>query len=132
LIELKKEKWILVEGESRKIGKNQIPLNVWEQLQCAKKIKLSCSMKDRIERLHKEYCKNIDKELIINKLKMIEKYLGKKNVEELIKLIEANEIKKFIEKILVEYYDKLYKHTVDSKEYEFEITNSTALRSRLS
>jgi tRNA 2-selenouridine synthase len=132
LIELKKEKWILVEGESRKIGKNQIPLNVWEQLQCAKKIKLSCSMQDRIERLHKEYCKCVEKEVIVKKLKMIEKYLGKKNVEELIKLIEANEIKKFIEKILVEYYDKLYKHTVDSKEYEFEITNSTALRSRLS
>jgi len=112
LFALKEEKFILVEGESRKIGGIQIPLNVWNQLQSAIKIKLNSPMQERIERLYKEYCRKIDKEIIIQKLKMIEKFMGKKKVDELIKLINENEIKKFIEIILIEYYDKLYKHTI--------------------
>src|SRR3989339_332743 len=106
LFALKEEKFILVEGESRKIGGIQIPLNVWNQLQSAIKIKLNSPMQERIERLYKEYCRKIDKEIIIQKLKMIEKFMGKKKVDELIKLINENEIKKFIEIILIEYYDK--------------------------
>ena len=131
LFALKEEKFILIEGESRKIGGIQIPLNVWNQLQSAIKIKLNSPMQERIERLYKEYCRKIKKEIIIQKLKMIEKFMGKKKVDELIQLINENEIKKFIEIILIEYYDKLYKHTVDSKKYEFEITNSKDLQSRL-
>ena len=51
LFALKEEKFILVEGESRKIGGIQIPLNVWNQLQSAIKIKLNSPMQERIERL---------------------------------------------------------------------------------
>jgi len=132
LIELKKQDYILVEGESRKIGNTQIPLNVWEQLQKAKKIKLNSPMQDRVKRLYNEYCKNVDKEVVIKKILMIEKFLGKKKVGELIKLVEENKLEEFIEMILIEYYDKLYKHTVDSKVYEFEITNSKDLLLKLS
>ncbi len=129
--ELKNEKWVIIEGESRKIGKIQIPLNIWDQIQKANKIKLISTMEERVERLYMEYCKNVEKEVVIEKLHQIEKFIGKKNVKDLIKLIENNEIKKFIEIILVEYYDKLYKHTLDAKEYEFEIANSKDLLSRM-
>jgi tRNA 2-selenouridine synthase len=131
LYELQKEKWILVEGESRKIGVVQIPLRIFETMQKGKKIKVIASITERVERILREYCKNADNELLKKKMKLIEKYLGKKNVEEYGKMLDEGKVKEVLEKILVEYYDKLYSHTVDSKKYEFEIKNAEELKERL-
>lgn len=123
LYELQSEKWILVEGESRKIGPVQIPLRVFEAMQNGKKIKVVSTIPERVERIHKEYCKNIDNELLKKKMRMIEKFLGRKKVDEYSKMLDDGKLKEVLEKILIEYYDNLYAHTIDSKEYEFEIKN---------
>ncbi|MAG77952.1 tRNA 2-selenouridine(34) synthase MnmH [archaeon] len=131
LNELQKEETIFIEGESRKIGKVQIPLAIWQQMQKAKKIKVVNSIQDRINRIDKEYCNKIDIDLFSSKLDQIEKYLGKKKVVDLKLLLKENKLKEFIKILLLNYYDKLYAHTVDSKEYEFEISNKEELNQNI-
>jgi len=118
---------VFVEGESRKIGQVQIPLVLWNKMQGCKKIKVVSEIDERVERIYNEYCKILDVELFSKKLDMIEKYLGKKKVFELKLLLEKGELKEVIRVLLLDYYDKLYAHTVDSKEYEFEIKNKKEL-----
>jgi tRNA 2-selenouridine synthase len=131
ITELKDEKLIFTEGESRKIGKVQIPLAIWKEMQKAKKIKVVNTIEQRVDRIYKEYCNKIDIDLFCSKLDMIVKYLGNKKVAELKELLKENKLKEFIKIILLEYYDKLYAHTIDSKEYEFEINDKKELLSHL-
>ena len=127
LKQLQNEKIIFIEGESKKIGKVQIPLSIWQQMQKAKKIKVVNTIEQRVERIYKEYCNNIDIDIFSSKLDRIVKYLGKKKVEELKLLLKQNKLKEFIKIILLDYYDKLYAHTVDTKKYEFEIKDKQDL-----
>lgn len=120
LFELQNYNCIFVEGESRKVGPVSIPLRVWECMQKAKKVKLVSTLPERVERIYKEYCNNLDLVLIKKKLKQIEKFLGNKKVVEYSRMLDNGLVKEVLELILVEYYDHLYKHTVDSKVYEFE------------
>ena len=127
LLELQDEKVIYVEGESRRIGRILIHPRVWEHMQKAEKYKLICQDDKRVERIYKEYCHNIDKELFKTKILQIQKFLGKTKAEELIQLLEENKIKKVIEIILLEYYDKLYAHTIENKKYTKIISSSLDL-----
>lgn len=120
---------VIIEGESRKIGSVQIPLVFWNKMQESKKIKLVSDIDERVERIYKEYCKILDVSLFSKKLDIIEKFLGKKKVVELKLMLEKGEIKEVIRVLLLDYYDRLYAHTVDSKEYEFEIRNKEELLS---
>ncbi|MDP3919151.1 MAG: tRNA 2-selenouridine(34) synthase MnmH [Nanoarchaeota archaeon] len=129
LLELQKEKIIYVEGESRRIGRILIHEKFWNAMQKAKKVKIISTTQERVDRIYKEYCGKIDKDLFIEKTKCIEKYIGKKKTAEMVQLLEENKIKEFIEEILINYYDNLYAHTIDSKEYIGEARNKKELLS---
>jgi tRNA 2-selenouridine synthase len=98
-----------------------IPLRLFSLMQKATKVKVLCATEQRVERLYKEYCSSLDIPLLVQKIRYIQQHLGKKKAEELIQMLEEGKVKEVIEVILVEYYDKLYKHTVDSKSYRFEV-----------
>jgi len=126
-----KGKIIFTEGESRKIGKVQIPLFFWKEMQKGKKIKVINTIEERVERIYKEYCNKIDIDIFSSKLDMIVKYLGKKKVSDLKNLLKENKLKEFIKILLLDYYDKLYAHTINSKTYEFEISNKKELLNKI-
>ena len=126
--QIQKEKIIFIEGESRKIGQIMIPLRLWVLMQKGTKVKVLCSTEERVERLYKEYCTKMDKEFIIQKLQYIQKYLGKKKTEALIELLGQDKVKEVIQTLLLDYYDPLYRHTVDNKEYRFEIHDAKELQ----
>ena len=127
LIELRDEERIFVEGESRRIGRILITDSVWASMQKATKVKVISPIEERVERIHRIYCDNFNKEKFSEKTMAISKHIGKKKAEEIVQLIQAGRIKEFIEMILLEYYDKLYAHTVDTKEYAYEIKNKEDL-----
>jgi len=128
LYQLQKEDHVFIEGESRKIGNTMIPLRLFTLMQKGRKVKVICPIEQRVERLYTEYCHSLDISLLVQKIRYIEKNLGKKKAEDLIEMLEEGKVKKVIEVILLEYYDKLYRHTVDSKEYIFEVQNLEELR----
>ena len=128
LLELQKEKIVFVEGESRRVGRILIHEKVWKHMQEAKKAKLICPDEERVERIYKEYCNDLDKKLFKEKILLIEKYLGKQKAQELIQLLGEDKIKEVIKIILLDYYDNLYAHTIDSKEYIAEIHSLQELK----
>ncbi len=128
LYEVQKDSFLFIEGESRKIGNTMIPLRVWNLMQKGRKVKVICPTEQRVERLYTEYCQSLDVPLLVQKIHYIEQHLGKKKAEELIEMLEAGKVKEVIEVILLEYYDKLYKHTVDSKVYSFEVHSLEELK----
>ena len=127
LYSLKGEERVFVEGESRRIGRVVIPLHLWQAMQKAKKIKIVCPTQERVERLYKEYCENFDLTLMSTKIGQIQKFLGKAKADALIVMLHEGKVKEVVDEILVHYYDQLYKHTVDSKEYSFEVKNREEL-----
>jgi len=129
LFALRNEKSIFVEGESRRIGPVVIPLSIWNAMQKGTKVKVVCSQEQRVDRLYTEYCDNFQTEKMKEKIHAIEKYLGKKQADALCLMLDRGEIRAVIEKILTEYYDKLYTHTVESKVYSGTVGSVGELRS---
>lgn len=120
----KKPKQVLMEAESRLVGQCVIPENIKRRMDVANIIVLDSSMEERIERLLKEYvldpihCHGEDK--VIKSLKSnllkIQKKLGGLQTQVIMKKLEAREYRAWIEDLLIHYYDKLYNHSLNTKD----------------
>lgn len=117
LEELKNEKFIVVEGEARKIGGVQMPEFLYKSMRNGIQIKIVCSFEDRVRRIVKEYCPY--KKELFDKIKLMRKTVGNdKKIKEWLKLLEENKFEELVAIILKEYYDPLYEHTVDSIKHD--------------
>jgi tRNA 2-selenouridine synthase len=106
---LKYERFIIVEGESKKIGNLEIPKAFWEKMQEGLNIYLELPLKERVEIIKKDYLnENIDKKELLKIIKKLEKRIDKKVFENLLRAIENKKWEKLIELLLINYYDKLY------------------------
>jgi len=123
LNDLADRKYIVVEGESRKIGNIIIPEFFWKAMKKGINIRVNASMKERIKRLAAIYADDKDS---IQELKSITKGLRQKLTgkvtDELVGFLDNNKIEDFMEGMLIHYYDPLYSHSIDELKYEFEIT----------
>lgn len=120
LFELKKtRKFLIIEGESRKVGNIIIPEKLFSAMMSSKKISVLCSIETRAKRIVGEYFTSEEKisevEKIVPKLK---ERLGQKNVDELLLFLEKKDYLAFSIKMLKEYYDPLY--TNFAKDFKFE------------
>lgn len=132
LEELKDEKFIVIECESRKIGKVEIPQKVFDKIKKPwKGIFLDKSVDERAEISRKTYFPEATKENIneiISKLERIKKYLGNKKLDKVKELLRGNMITEAIKLLLVDYYDPHYvnsfgkfDYTVKTNEEFFEV-----------
>ena len=135
--ELKEEKYIIIEGESRRIGNLQIPSNIFKQMRAANAILLTASIERRVEITLKEYTKNLDINEAIKIVSSLRKRLGK-TVDTLLDLLKNNDLEEFTTILLNNYYDPLYGHTLGKLNYLYEIENTdskkvaTEIREKLS
>jgi len=120
LEELDKEKYIITEGESRKIGNVIIPEALFREIQKGLKVKVEASMEYRIKNLIECYS-NKEDEKIIEKIKMLTRRLGKNKVEKMLELFEKKKYEEMVRMLLEEYYDPLYAHTINKQEYALVI-----------
>jgi len=123
--ELKNEKYIIIEGESKKIGNLQIPNNIFKQMRASEVILLNASIKRRIEITLKEYTKQLDLNEVKKIVQTLQKRLGK-TTNILLEYLEKNKLEEFTEILLKNYYDPLYSHTLEKLNflYQFENLNS--------
>ena len=105
-----------LEDESRTIGKKIIPAGVWEQMQSANVVYLDLPFKKRVENLVRIYGGYSRKEIEDSILK-IEKRLGNQAWRQALEAFHANDAKTTTE-ILLAYYDKAYRHGIDTREKE--------------
>ncbi len=124
LNKLKNEKYVIIEGESKKIGTIFLPEIINKKINSDLKIRVQASIKTRINTIKKEYFKD---ESSIKKISEITdkltKFFGKKKIYELKTQINNKEYNKFIEFILLEYYDKRYIHNKQPHKYNLTINS---------
>ncbi len=116
LEELRDEKYIITEGESRKIGTVITPEAIFKEMQKGIKVKVEASMEYRIKNLVECYS-NKEDEKIKEKIKILNKRIGKKKTEEMLKLFENKKFEDVARMLLEEYYDPLYEYTINKQDY---------------
>lgn len=99
---------ILVEGESKRIGRISLPGSMYEVMQVSTKVWCEASIDTRVKRLIEEYGMPEYREGMETALLRIRKRLGGAMHEEILGHLERWEMEPFMEKLIVHYYDKLY------------------------
>lgn len=127
LKQLKKEKFIITEGESRKIGDIIIPEFLFKAMKKGTNIKLNVPFKKRVKNIVTEYG-SLNKKEIAQKIEILKKFISKKKVELLLTLLKENKKTKVAEILLKDYYDPLYICTVEKMKYKAEIKNIKELK----
>ena len=121
LLELKDEKHIFVEGESRRIGDLMIPERFWKAMGKGVHVYVKRDLDIRAKECVREYFTSEN----IGKIKEItlglQKVISKKNKEEIVKLINQKEYVEAAKILLTKYYDELYEHSLKKINYDFEI-----------
>ena len=128
LDELNQEKWVIIEGESRRIGNVIIPELLWKSMKKGVNGHIKRSIENRAKAGVAEYLNTEEKQKgVLEVTKRLFKVISKQKKEEIITNLEE---KKYFEavKILLEfYYDPLYSHTLKSVKFDFEVDNDNVL-----
>ena len=111
-LDLKKRIW--VEDESKAIGANHIPDEVFVQMRAAAVIKINVPKEVRIKRLVKDYT-YVDKEILIYHLNRIQKRLGPNETKIAIESVQNGDMTYAVDLSLT-YYDKAYNHGLLKRE----------------
>lgn len=102
--------YIIVEGESKKIGRLYIPEQFYDRMIFGDSYLIECKIEYRIERIINEYggflTKN--KEEIIKSLEVLKVQLGNEQIALLIEKFNSGNLNEVVEYLLINYYDILY------------------------
>lgn len=104
---------VLVEGESKRIGKVSLPGEMYEVMRESVKVWCTASLETRVRRLIAEYGVPDYREGMAEALLRIRKRLGGERYAEIAGHLERWEMEPFMEKLIREYYDKVYYKTRD-------------------
>mgnify|MGYP001355483660 CR=1 FL=1 len=123
LHELENEEYAVIEGESKKIGNLHIPENIFTQMRSAPIIYIDTPLERRVEIIRKEYNRFHEHERVLATVMSLKNRLGAAKTSELVNLYNSGRIDEFIEILLLDYYDSLYRYTLDTFEYSAVIRN---------
>lgn len=116
--------FIIVECESKRIGRITLPVKFFKAMQSGTQVLIYDSIENRVKRLVKEYTvvPNAIPEIRVALERLI-KNLGHKKVEEYDALLEQGNLTAFTEEML-KYYDALYAYPNESSvDYEDSFSN---------
>ncbi|MBP9674160.1 MAG: tRNA 2-selenouridine(34) synthase MnmH [Bacteriovoracaceae bacterium] len=102
----------LAEAESRKIGNFVIPPTLMQAIAQEEHIEISCSLPLRIQRLQEEYFPLSHPQAaqeISHALEYLKRVLGGEKLQQYKNLIKEKKYADFLQRILLEYYDKNYR-----------------------
>lgn len=113
-LQLKTNNILWIEDESLFLGKNRVPKKIHQQMQTAQIVFLDVDVKDRLKNILLEYGQH-EKEKLQEATLQIKKRLGGLETKMAIEFLEQNNLESCFE-ILLKYYDKLYKNSLERKE----------------
>ncbi|MGE0793340.1 MAG: tRNA 2-selenouridine(34) synthase MnmH [Candidatus Woesearchaeota archaeon] len=129
LLKLKKCNKIVIEGESKKIGKIHLPEKLFSLMMNGDFVHVVASEDVRIQHIVDEYCCSKEKiDELIELTPRLVKLIGKKKVDEVINWFETGNYYSAVRYLLLEYYDKVYKNF--AKKYVFEICTDDLLKAK--
>ena len=102
---------VLVEGESRWIGRLQLPARVYKAMQRETCIWLNASLATRVKNLLEDYSALTEaKERFVGPIEALKERLGKQAVEELLTYLDREAWDDLVRELMTRYYDPLYRH----------------------
>ncbi|MEO2083825.1 MAG: tRNA 2-selenouridine(34) synthase MnmH, partial [Desulfurobacteriaceae bacterium] len=129
---LKDSGTVIVEGESRKIGKLYIPEPFWKAMERGRKILITLPLEERVKISMEDYQVNkFPPEVYIEAVKRIRKILGDEKFREIKALIKEKQFEKAVKELMVNYYDKLYSRSTPEVEITVSAKNSEELYRKL-
>lgn len=123
LRELKDEKYIIVECESRRIGNVMIPDFFYKAMLKGVNVQVERSMDKRIQSMVDEYFPEMNVEEIKKIVPQFRDVISKKKKAEIIAHIDTNNYHEAARMIFEDYYDPLYNHTLKDISYSFHINS---------
>lgn len=135
LYNLNHDKIIWLENESRTIGRNYIPQNLWKKIKAAPLINISLNMEERLNHLITCYDFN-NTESLIESFKKIEKRLGHERTKKAIDLVLENKFKEAAQ-IALFYYDECYDYNLKENmspeihSFEYDVLDATSIANHL-
>lgn len=100
--------FVLVEGESKKLGNLILPSPLYQAYHNAPKILILSPLEQRIQRIVAQYGK-ISQDFFKNSMQKIAPFMKKQFWQEAQEAFLRRDLQKVAEILLVEYYDKVYK-----------------------
>ncbi len=122
--------YLIVECESKRIGKVTLPQPLFAAMQDGTQILIHDSMANRARRLVTEYAGQEYIEELKLPLEKLKKRLGKETLNDLYALLDAKQYELFAERLILEYYDPLYGYPNEAScDYEHCVENSSIEKS---
>ncbi|MCB0727917.1 MAG: tRNA 2-selenouridine(34) synthase MnmH [Ignavibacteriae bacterium] len=105
----------LIESESKRVGKFQVPKIIYDKLINSPSIRIVSSMECRVKRIVKDYFGNDNRgiepmiRILIERKSFFRQQLSADVFDQLISLLEKEQVNEFTEIMMKEYYDKKYR-----------------------
>ena len=121
----RKTNYIFVEAESKRIGNAVLPDYLSTSLKKGKHILVEANSEIRAERIVKEYMQAPNaQEEIVQALDKLKKYLGTKEIEKYLELVNDQHYQQVAQELLEKYYDPMYNHKQKNYHYQLVIDAS--------
>ena len=119
--------WLLIEGESRKVGNRQIPAALWQKMGAAPRIELIASMEQRVRWLVDEYDTGDGWKKLHERVDRLRSYsqLGDDRVDHVQRCLEQGDPQSAARCLLEYHYDPRYQHG-DEKTFQIRLENHGA------
>jgi tRNA 2-selenouridine synthase len=124
--------YAVAEGESRHIGRLALPLRVYQSLQTEVSLWIESSLEMRIHNILADYpARDVLREEFARPVRALKDRLGKQVVEELVGLLQNGEWEELVRRLMIDYYDPLYRHTFPERRIEVTMDGDASGVSRL-
>lgn len=123
--------YIIVECESRRIGRIILPAVLVNAMRPGTHILAYCPVEERIQRIKRIYAGNMDnsKGGLKTAIMSLGQRLGKQKVAELTELVDKGRLDEVVEYLLIKYYDPLYKYpSQPSSDYDLNVDTTDVQR----
>jgi tRNA 2-selenouridine synthase len=120
---LENEKYIFIEGESKKIGNVQIPDILFKAMNNGIKVYINTPQEKRNKIIVRDYFTHNKDDLIKEKIISLKRALSKKIVDEILLHLTNKNYEKVSEMLLIHYYDPKYNHVLHEIKYDYKINH---------
>lgn len=108
---LQSEKSAFIEAESKRIGKINLPITLYRQMESGLRVEITAPIEQRIERIRSLYDR-MDETFFTQRMERISPYISKEHKHSAITAFENGELSVVAEILLTRYYDNVYKTTI--------------------
>ncbi len=121
---LKASTYIVVEGESRKVGRLFIPDALWKRMERGRNILITAPLNVRVELSLREYLSaDASPDIYLEALGRVRKLLGEHRFTYIKNLIAGERYEEAVKELILGYYDPLYRNSTPPVEFSFKVTS---------